>query len=268
MSKQPEPGLLSWLRGSVLRLLKVPATPTPPQDGGGTVRVFRASHNFYRYNLVKWVLAQVGALGGLVFGLFMLRMAPTWTQDTTVLFVFEVIEVLAWLAFLVQLPFTYAMLRLDYQLRWYIVSERSLRIREGLAHVREKTMTFANIQNMTVRQGPLQRLLGIADLQVQTAGGGGAPVKKGAMQEGAGGESMHVGYFRGVDNVAEIRDLIRDRVRLHRDAGLGDPDDLEPTAAEVTEHQTTTSTLLLDAAQELLAEIRVLRRAVVAGGVR
>ena len=38
--------------------------------------------------------------------------------------------------------------------------------------VREMTVTFANIQNAPVNQGPIQRALGIADLQVETAGGG------------------------------------------------------------------------------------------------
>ena len=38
--------------------------------------------------------------------------------------------------------------------------------------VQEKTMTFSNVQNVSIRQGPMQRLFGIADLEVRTAGGG------------------------------------------------------------------------------------------------
>ena len=54
------------------------------------------------------------------------------------------------------LPLTFALVRLDYELRWYIVTDRSLRIREGVTSLRESTMTFANIQHIAVRQGPLQ----------------------------------------------------------------------------------------------------------------
>src|SRR5207249_3022813 len=69
--------------------------------------------------------------------------------------------------------FFLAVLRLDYEKRWYVVTDRSLRIREGVVKVREMTVNFANIQNISISQGPLQRILGIADLRVDTAGGGG-----------------------------------------------------------------------------------------------
>ena len=36
----------------------------------------------------------------------------------------------------------------------------------------ETTISFENVQNVEVRQGPLQRYFGIADVVVQTAGGG------------------------------------------------------------------------------------------------
>ena len=45
---------------------------------------------------------------------------------------------------------------------------------------------------------------------------------------------MHLGYFRGVDNAAEIRDLIGHRMRGQRDAGLGDPDEVTPPRAAAT----------------------------------
>ena len=49
--------------------------------------------------------------------------------------------------------FSFAVLRLDYEKRWYIVTDRSLRIREGVLNVREMTVMFANIQNVSVMQG-------------------------------------------------------------------------------------------------------------------
>ena len=97
----------------------------------------------------------------------------------------------------------------------------------GILSLREKTMTFANIQNIEIRRNPLQRLLGIADVQVRTAGGGG-----GAAESGHIGESLHQASFRGVDDPEMIRTTIAERVRLHRGSGLGDPDDA-PDARQI-----------------------------------
>ena len=81
-------------------------------------------------------------------------------------------------------------------------------------------MSFANLQQVVVTQGPLQRLLGLADVRVQSAGGGGDTHEKG------GGDSLHTGVFHGVDNAGEIRDLILERLRHFRETGLGDPHEL------------------------------------------
>src|SRR5690606_2799937 len=81
-------------------------------------------------------------------------------------------EAVAWVAFVGQAIFSLAVLRFDFDMRWYILSDRGLRIREGILTVREKTMTFANIQNIAIRQNPIQRLFGIYDVEVRSAGGG------------------------------------------------------------------------------------------------
>src|SRR5258705_9515078 len=121
--------------------------------------------------------------------------------------------------------FHLAVLRLNYEKRWYIVSDRSLRVREGVVGVREMTVTFANIQNISVSQGPVQRLLGIADLRVETAGGGGAATQQHA------GPDLHVAWFRGIDNAPAVREVIQQRLRQFKDAGLGDHEDIASEAA-------------------------------------
>jgi len=163
--------------------------------------------------------------------------------------------------FLAQLPFTFAAVRLDWELRWYIVTDRSLRIRAGIWALQESTMSFANLQQVEVSQGPIQRLLGIADVRVQSAGGGsGGEHGKGA------GESLHTGVFYGVDNAQEIRDLILERLRQFRQAGLGDPDEPhtahEPPLLLATAAPGSASAEALAAAHELLAEARALRRTI------
>ena len=106
----------------------------------------------------------------------------------------------------------------------YMVTDRSLRIRSGVFHIREMTMTFMNIQQLSVHQGPLQRLLGLYDLRVRTAGGGDSA--EGAPHQESGTAVTHIGHLRGVDNAPAIRDLILERMRKARDAGLGDSDDV------------------------------------------
>ena len=54
-----------------------------------------------------------------------------------------------------------ALVKLDFEKRWYVVTDRSLRVREGIAFVREATVTFAKIQNISMSQGPVQRALGM-----------------------------------------------------------------------------------------------------------
>lgn len=235
------------LRGWLLRVLRVPPEPALP-PGSGEVRVFRASSSYYWYKVALWGLAQVAAFVGLL-------VAATFASSVAfgppaVRTLFRAAEIGAWLFFFAQLPITFALLRLDFDMRWYILTDRSLRIREGILSVNEKTLTFANIQQIKVKQNPLQRLLKIADVQVRTAGGSGDDAS------GSGGSGgMNEATFSGVDNSESIRRAVLERVRLHRDAGLGDPDD-GPTFAPVRESPGT-----LAAARELHAEVRALRGA-------
>jgi hypothetical protein len=186
-----------------------------------------------------------------------------------------VLKLIGFTLYLAQIPFTYAVRRLDYELRWYIVTDRSLRIRTGLVRLQESTMSFANLQQVEVKQDPLQRLLGLADVHVQSAGGGGG----GQQGRGQGQmiDSLHTGIFHSVDNATEIRDLILDRLRQFRQAGLGDPDDHHEhphvggvlssstiAAASATAESRDASLANSDAlaaVREVLAEARALRTA-------
>jgi len=145
---------------------------------------------------------------------------------------------------LVSLPFTLFEQRLNFRLRWYIVTDRSLRIRSGIWSTQELTTTFANIQEIRISSGPLQKLLGLADVEVHSAGGGAGK------QGEAGG---HVARFEGVDIANEIRDLIGDRLRQYRDAGLGESERVAHAAANGD---------AIAAANGVLEEARALRVAV------
>jgi membrane protein YdbS with pleckstrin-like domain len=110
----------------------------------------------------------------------------------------------------------YIALHLRYDTTWYVISNRSLRIRKGIWVLREMTVTFENVQNIGVTQGPVMRYFGIKNLVVETAGAAGSK----SAEEGGRGENQAV--LEGLGNADEIRDLILARVRASRSAGLGD----------------------------------------------
>ncbi|MDP1581354.1 MAG: PH domain-containing protein [Candidatus Didemnitutus sp.] len=178
---------------------------------------------------------------------------PTWVFP-----LLHVIEYGAFILLIAQLPFGYAAMRLNFEQHWYIVTDRSLRIRTGVFSIRESTMSFANLQQVEVKQGPIQRFLGLADVHVQSAGGGQNHGEDVA-------DSLHTGIFHSVECATEIRDLIVERLRRYREAGLGEPDDDHTenpggSAAHADTNAVATDDTLA-AAQELLAEARALRTA-------
>jgi uncharacterized membrane protein YdbT with pleckstrin-like domain len=205
------------------RWLKIPSPPEhPPGDESATV-VFRASPQFYRYRIFGWVLGQTPLFlltAGLgVGGLVLVGVAHGGLR------IFIPIALIVLLMEAVQLAVSWVCVRLDYENRWYVLTNRSLRVREGVVTVREMTVTFANIQNLSIDQGPVQRYFRIADLRVDTAGGGGYEP-----HHGKGGSGLHTAVFRGVDNAPDIKQLMQQRLRNLKDAGLGDLDDAETSS--------------------------------------
>jgi membrane protein YdbS with pleckstrin-like domain len=170
-----------------------------------------------------------------------------------------VLKIAGFVIYLVQIPLTYAVRRLDYEMHWYMVTDRSLRLRHGVWHVAESTMSFANLQQVVVMQNPIQRLLGLADVKVTSAGGGGKTHREHPERD------MHTGLFHAVEHAEEIRDLILKRLEKFRSSGLGDPDDHPEHVAATTPAMPVAlpgASSAVAAAQELLAEARLLRSTV------
>ncbi|MFZ5985112.1 MAG: PH domain-containing protein [Acidobacteriota bacterium] len=247
----------SRLLDGLCRVLKVPPEPSAPAGAPGSVRTFRAARGFYSYRLLAWGLSQAGAAAGLFVGVSFLRFVPAVSvlgiPLSTILGWFETLAVIGFVA---QLPLGPFLVRLDYEMRWYVMTDRSLRIREGILRVREQTLTFHNIQNLSIRQGPLQRLFGIEDLRVRTAGGGGSP--GGDTEEASVREDMHEGFFRGVENASAIRDAILAHLKGAAGDGLGGPEGARPAPSDPTGDLDA----LVRAARLLRDEAAALRRAV------
>lgn len=245
--------LYTGLAAIVERALQIPRTPAPPPGDEGTTRVFRASPRYFSYRFLAFAVGRLTTLLLLLVSAVALLPAlqATPLSDELAVGLF----VLLFALFLLQTLVSYVALRLDYEKRWYLVTNRSLRIRQGVVAVSEMTITFANIQNISVSQGPLQRWFGISDLRVDTAGGSGQRASAEHAELG-----LHTAYFRGVDNPESIRTLMQERLRRLKDAGLGDPDDARPSerppAVEVGQDAT------LGLLRQIRAEARALRHAI------
>lgn len=235
-----------------LGLVRLPHDPATPAGSKESVQVFRASPRLYQLNLIEWACLQFVVLAPALFALGAITVATAKMPEWLRIFVRGGLGAVV-LLLLLQLLVTFWMQKLDYEMRWYIVTDRSLRIRSGVWSVKEITMTFANVQQVRVSQGPLQKLLDMATVEVSSAGGGAVASPHG----GAGGGSGHSAQFEGVANAHEIRDVILERLRQYRDAGLGD----SPSVAQPVKNGGDASTEraakeLLKAAQELHVTLR------------
>ena len=202
--------LVNWFR--------VPrAAPQMPAGHEEAARSFHPAPGYLRYvKLSFWIVLVVidVALTGAWIAIF-IRGGTFWALVLAPIFIIAIVvpDVIAYLA-----------IHLHYDTMWYVVTDRALRLRRGVMIVRESTITFENIQNVSIHQGPLQRYFGISNLVVETAGGGGSSAQG---QPAAG--TAHTGLIEGIENPKEIRDLIMTRVRASKGAGLGD--DLDQRAA-------------------------------------
>jgi len=146
----------------------------------------------------------------------------------------------------------YIAIHLRYDTTWYVLSDRSMRIRRGIWSIYETTITFENIQNVYIAQGPVQRWFGFANLMVMTAGGGGSGTEGQAV-------GAHVGLMEGLENADELRGRIL--ARSQRSAGLGDEKVAENSAEQNLNFAISSKNGLLRGSQQnldLLSEIRKL----------
>ena len=206
---------------SVVGFFKVPEEPSTLPAAGEPVRSLRPSPGYLRYlKFLFWVALIPGDILPVV----------GWTAVSIAVPILGVVLALPFLA-LIFLPdvFAYVGIHLRYDTTWYVLTDRSLRIRRGIMTIHETTISFENIQNVEVRQGPLQRYFGIADVIVQTAGGG--VVSHGKGQTSSLG--AHMGILQGLDDAEAVRNQILTSVERTRSAGLGDehPMHIRPAAA-------------------------------------
>jgi membrane protein YdbS with pleckstrin-like domain len=160
--------IVEWVKDAVLRLARVPADPHVPEGAEESVRVFNAGRNYFTWRMILWGLGNAATALGLAAA-FAFSYIPT--LPSLVRAIWLAVEAGAVGLFVASIPITYFLQRLNYEMRWYIVTDRSLRIRSGVVWLQEITMTFANIQGIRVNANPIERLLGLANVEVRSAGG-------------------------------------------------------------------------------------------------
>lgn len=189
----------------------VPAGPPAlPVQSGDLVDERRPAEGFLRYLKFKFWIALLGvdALIVAAWLAFTFRHSVAGALLAPLVLVFLVLpDVVAYVA-----------IHLRYDTTWYVLSARSLRVRRGLWVLQETTITFENVQNIRIEQGPLQRYFGIADLILETAGGGG-------QSERFDSDAGHEGVIEGVADAEAVRDKILALTMRSKEAGLGDERD-------------------------------------------
>jgi membrane protein YdbS with pleckstrin-like domain len=205
----------------LVRWFRIPDRPPAlPVPLGETLDAFRPAEGFLRYLKFKFWLVLTIIDGLILIGWLAAAVASPLAGAILALPALAVAvlpDVVAYLA-----------IHLQYDTTWYVMSGRSLRIRRGIWTIHETTITFENVQNVEVNQGPLQRWFGIADVHVDTAGGGGGQAAAG---HGSPATTGHRGLIEGVADAARIRELILSRLRGSRHAGLGDEHPSASTSA-------------------------------------
>ena len=226
------------------RWFKVPVEPPtlpaePPQD----VTSFRPAPGFLRYlKFLFWLLLVIIDAAIFIAWLAILIAVP-WLG--------LVLAVPAAAVAIVPDILAYVAIHLRYDTTWYVIGRRSLRVRRGIWIIKETTITFENVQNLRITQGPLQRYFGIADLIVETAGGGSRTGPHGEVSL-----NSHVGLIEGIDNADELRTLILGRLRQSKTAGLGDEDDGQehPTGSGITAEHLVVLREIRDTARQLVGQ--------------
>lgn len=226
-------------------LFRVPREPPSlPGDSGEPARAYRPCEGWLRYRkTVFWIL--------LLLVDFVLIAA--WIAVTSRHPWVGLALLVPWVILIV-VPdvIVYIALHLRYDSTWYVLSGRSMRIRRGIFIISETTITFDNIQNVKITQGPLQRCFGFSDLVVETAGGGGGG------PHGHSHMGAHVGLLEGVEDAPAMRELIMSRVRASRSPGLGDEHAREERGAGSRRGWTDAH---LEALREIAAHAAALRAA-------
>lgn len=186
-------------------LLKLDTRAPHLPEGTALVRATKPAEKWLGYRYLATLFTFLNQFIGLgVVSIGLITGLKTWgVVIACVLVVFEFLAI----------AFALVVVRVDYEMRHYLVGDRSLRVAQGAWKREEVTLSYANVQNLEVTQGPIERVFGFKSLTVSTAGADSQP----------GHAASHQVTLVGLENADELRELILKMLHQHRDAGLGEP---------------------------------------------
>lgn len=190
-------------------LLEVPLhAPEPPPGRASWTRSFRPAPAFLRY-LKLMALLRMGVVLAVLLSFGAALVAATEGHPVAM-----VATALLVLGMLGMTALDLMSVRFRYDTTWYVMTDRAIRNRRGIWTIRENTVSFDNVQNVKLREGPVQRYLGIQDLVVETAASSG-----GSGDQPAQAQSL---TLEGVADGEELRGRMTERMRLVQSRGLGE----------------------------------------------
>lgn len=208
--------LARLLRPVFLPLLRLELAPPHLPEGSSLVRALKPTEQWLAYRFLAVLFGLLNQLIGAAVGAIALVMSGgRWGLVLAVFIALVEVGVVG---------FALVATRVDYELRHYLVGDRSLRVAQGAWKREEVTLSYANIQNLEVTQGPLERLFGFKSLSISTAGSDGGP----------GDATSHVVSLVGLEDADELRGLMLNMLRRHHDSGLGDAPERVPAASALT----------------------------------
>ena len=230
--------------------------PPTPIQGAQPIRLLRPGRRAHQWHWVKWLGAQLSALVGLVLVLTAIDVTEWLPPEFGFVSFFTrwddmgdyIPEEWRWLwitvtlgGFLTQFMLTLTTVWLEWRTIGYLVTDQGVQLRRGLWTTHETSLRFSHVQQVVFKQDAVQRLLGLADVALSTAG------------QRAGDDDDDEGKTRGL-----LRDLeageARELVELVR-ARLPAPASAQPLPASAAVPETA----LVEAARRLADEARALR---------
>ena len=209
--------LLRVLKPIFLPLLKLELTPPHLPEGSSLVRSLKPSEKWLAYRYLQTLFGYTNQFIGV--GIATIALVAKYRSWGLLI----ALGVFAVEAFFIGLALVVT--RVDFELRHYLVGDRSLRVAQGAWKREEVTLSYANVQNIEVNQGPLERLFGFKSLTISTAGADSTP----------GNENSHLVTMVGLQDADEVRGLILGMLKQQRDSGLGEPGArLAPTAVALS----------------------------------
>ncbi|MBX3373368.1 MAG: PH domain-containing protein [Phycisphaeraceae bacterium] len=263
LPSSPTAALERGVWGILVRLFRVPDDPPGLPPDSGTQRTMRPAPGYLRWQRIQLAmlfgpLVVLLLAGGAVAAIASLTAGAWWTW----LIVVAAVPPVALLALV-----SWVAVHLRYRATWYVIGGSAVRLRRGIWIIRETTITLENVQNCSVRQGPLQRICGISDLVLETAGSAAPAPGKNPL-------TLNEARFEGLTDASALRDELMRAVRASRSAGLGDDDAVDvvdagrrarPSSAGV-DHLALDSIRLGPAHRAVLEDIRAAARALAARG--